>query len=167
MVAKALKKIGMAFIYYIIAVTFSTIFDMFGFYVSRGPFFAIIQALALGAIILACSKTLRTAKLKKAHKGDESEEKRIFNSDLKTKIKFIIKTNDFIIECVLFVIVSAIVFINPALGGAAVLGLGVTSATAYIVLLILSAVLSAIYMAVLDIAAWIMAYNRCYKRREY
>ncbi len=167
MVSKILKKIGMAFIYYIVATLFSTLLDMFGFYVSRGPFFAIIQAHVLGAIICACSRTLRTAKLKKAHKGDESEEKRIFNSDLKTKIKFILGTSDFITEAVLFVLASVIIFINPALGGAAVAGLGVTSATVYIVLLILSAVLSAVYMAVLDIAAWIMAYNRCYKRREY
>ncbi len=167
MVAKALKKIGMAVIYYIIAVTFSTLLDMFGFYVSRGPVWALIQIIALGAILCACSKSLRTAKLKKEHKGDESEEKRIFNSDIKTKIKFILGTKDFIIEAVLFVLASVIIFINPALGGAAVAGFGVTSATVYIVLLIVSAVLSALYMAALDVAAWIMAYNRCYKRREY
>lgn len=164
MVVKILKKIGMAFIYYIIAVTFSTLFDMFGFYVARGPVWALLQIIALGAIILACSKTLRTAKLKKEHKGDESEEKRIFNSDLKTKIKFIIKTNDFIIECVLFLIASIIIFVHPGLGAVVLYFFPVRI---YFVMLFILSVFMALYMAVLDIAAWIMAYNRCYKRREY
>ena len=63
MVSKILKKIGMAIIYYFVGAIFSTLLDTFGFYVTRGPFFAIVQVIALGAIICACSRTLRIAKL--------------------------------------------------------------------------------------------------------
>ncbi len=168
MAAKIFKKIGMGIIYYIIATLFSTVFDMFGIIVSRGFFFAVLQALALGIIILAISRYLRIAKLKKEHKGDESEEKKIFNSDIKTKILFVIKSKDFITEVILFVIASTIIFLNPAMGGGAIASVGAfPSVAAYVLLLIASIILTAVYMAVLDVAAWIMAYNRCYKRREY
>lgn len=164
MVAKVFKKIGMAILYYFIATLFSTLFDMFGFYVARGVFFALVQIIGLGTILCSISRYLRIAKLKKEHKGDESEEKRIFNSDIKSKIKFIVKSADFKIEAVLFVLASLIIFVNPALGGAVIIGF---SGTAYAIMFIISVILSAVYMSLLDITAWIMAYNRCYKRREY
>lgn len=164
MVAKVFKKIGMAILYYFIATLFSTLFDMFGFYVARGVFFALVQIIGLGTILCSISRYLRIAKLKKEHKGDESEEKRIFNSDIKTKINFIVKSADFKIEAVLFVLASLIIFVNPALGA---VYLAFFPGSVYFVMLIVLSVLMALYMAVWDIAAWIMAYNRCYKRREY
>jgi len=159
---KVVKKIGMGFAYYIIATLFSTLLDMFGIFITRGIFFAIVHVLVLGGIICASSRYLRIAKLKKEHKGDESQEKVIFNSDLKTKIKFIIATQDFKIEAVLFVLISAWLLSPLVLGATEAIGLALA-----VLLLILAVILLSLYMAVIDIAAWIMAYDRCYKRREF
>ncbi len=168
MAIKILKKIGMGLIYYLIGTLFSTVFDMFGITLGRSYFSAFIHAVALGAIICAISRYLRIAKLKKEHKGDQSQEKVIFNGDLKAKVKYILGTVDFKIEAALCFIATFLIFVVRLLKLVAPLGYAnVFSDPINILLLVAVMTVIPAFMLLVDMYAWVMAYNRCYKRREY
>ena len=65
MFINVVKKIGMMLNYYFIGTFFSTALDMFGILPERGIIYALLHALAIGAIICAISRYLRIGKLKK------------------------------------------------------------------------------------------------------
>ena len=122
----------------------------------------------VSVVLFFMARTLRTAKLKKEHKGDDSPEQAIFNSDLKSKIKYVIKTADFKLEFILsFLVAPAMIFI-PLLKLSFTYGLQsvFTDETPYMLILVWMIIIPC-FIAVLNAIAWVMAYNGAYKRKEF
>lgn len=160
------KKIAMAAIYCLIGHVINSLIETLLGY--NGVGYTILSVLIVGAALCASSRHMRVGKLKANHKGDASTEKTVFNSTLKDKIKFILGTPDFKVEAVLFVIISFLLFLIPNFTFLVTLGVkSVFSNSTNLIYFILWMLLMPIYMAILDVVAWISAYNRCYKRREF
>lgn len=160
------KKILMTAIYCLIGHIINSLLDtLFGY---NGNGYTIWSVLIVGAVICASSRHIRVGKLKSEHKGDGSTEKAVFNSNVKSKIRFIIGTPDFKAEMVIFVILSFVLILIPYLGTSFAYGFdAVFSNSTNIIYLIAWMILMPLYMAALDVFAWLSAYNRCYKRREF
>ncbi len=160
------KKILMTAIYCLIGHIINSLLNTIGAYNGNG--YTIWSVLIIGAVLCASSRHIRVGKLKSIHKGDGSQEKAVFNSDLKAKIKFILKSADFKAEAVIFVIVSFILILIPYLQSSFAYGFDAVFANgSNVIYLIGWMILMPLYMALLDVIAWISAYNRCYKRREF
>ena len=160
------KKILMAVVFCLIGLIINTFLETLLGY--NGTGYTILSIIVVGAVLCASARHLRVGKLKANHKGNESTEKAVFNSDIKSKIKFVIGTSDFKAEAVIFFIVSLILILIPYFRSAFVYGFdAVFSNVTNILYLIGWMIILPLYMAILDIIAWISAYNRCYKRREY
>lgn len=160
------KKILMTAIYCLIGHIINSLIETLLGY--NGSGYTIWSVLIVGAVICASSRHIRVGKLKSEHKGDGSTEKTVFNSDLKSKIKFIIGTPDFKAEAVIFVILSFVLVFTSFAGALFTYGFGeVFGNSDNVIYLIVWMILMPLYMAVLDVIAWLSAYNRCYKRREF
>ena len=107
------KKILMTAIYFLIGHIINTFIETLLGYNGNG--YTPLSIIVLSVVLCASSRHIRVGKLKSIHKGDDSQEKVVFNSNLKTKIQFVVKSKDFKVEVVIFVIVSAILILIPLL----------------------------------------------------
>lgn len=163
------KKIGAAVIFYalgyIINANMNYLFAPGGMsYI--GYLFPSVIVISL--VLVAGAIYLRADKLKKNHKGDESDEKRIFNGDLKGKCLFIAKTKEFKLEFIIGTVISLIAIFSPVMqfgftyGFPAMIWNG-----SDIALLVVSILVLPFYISALNLLAWVMAYNKTYKRKAY
>lgn len=163
------NKIGMCIVYFAIGRIVYWITGILGFgNINGGNGYTYSQILIIGIVICACSYYLRDGKLRKEHKGDDSVEKSIFNSSLKEKIFFILKTSDFKIETIIHVIVSLVIIMIPLIESAIAYSFSAVFAIkSTIIMLVLWMIFMPIYMTILNVISWLMAYNKCYKRKEF
>lgn len=166
---KIIKKTGMGIVYFFIGSIVNYFATLFGFgNRNGGNGYTFTSILIIGIAISAVSYYLRTGKLKKEHKGDESKEKAVFNSSLKEKIKFVAGTSDFKIETVLHFIIAATTLLIPLVQTATAYGLSFGYIiSSNLLMTILWMILVPMFMAVMNIITWIKAYNKCYKRKEF
>ncbi len=166
---KIIKKLGMCSVYFFVGYVVNYFATMFGLgNRNGGNGYAPIPIILMGAAICWISYYLRVGKLKKEHKGDESAEKRIFNSDLKSKIKYVINTSDFKIESVIHVFVAIIAIMIPLIPFASYYGFSaIFSNPRNIIIVVLWIIIVPIYMAFVNATSWILAYNKCYSRKEF
>ncbi len=160
-----IKKVGMTIVYFGVGFIFDYLLGMLGLGAVNG-FYSLASIIVIGVVICGISGYLRDGKLRKEHKGDESEEKRVFNSTVKDKVSFIVKTPDFKSELVLIIISAVILIVMPILVGAAAYGAEFFG-PGTVVLIVLWMIFMPLYMIVLNIIAWYRAYNKCYKRKEF
>ena len=126
------------------------------------------SVIVISLVLVAGAIYLRADKLKKNHKGDESNEKRIFNGDLKGKCLFIVKTKEFKLEFIIGTVISLIAIFSPVMqfgftyGFPAMIWNG-----SDIALLVISILVLPFYISALNLLAWVMAYNKTYKRKAY
>ncbi len=126
------------------------------------------SVILISVILVASARFLRADKLKKNHKGDESDEKRIFNGDLKGKCLYILKTKEFKLEFIISIVVSIIVILSPIMQFAFTYGFpSLILSGSDIVMLIGCILVLPFYISALNILAWVMAYNKAYKRKAY
>lgn len=160
------KKIFTAVIFCLLGHIINTFLETLLGY--NGTGYTILSIIVVGAVLCASSRHIRVGKLKSEHKGDDSTEKTVFNSDLKSKVKFILGSKNFKIEIAIYLFISLILVLIPYFQLSFAYGFDVVfSNSSNILYLIGWMILMPLYMAVLDIISWISAYNRCYKRREY
>lgn len=164
-----LKKVGMAVIYYIIGYVINTnanyIFASGGILSNA---ITIPSIIIVSVVLCAVSRYLRIGRLKKNHKGDDSDEKAIFNGEVKGKLLYILKTEDFKLEAVLSVIVGIVSIGSPLLKTGYAVGLPTLFANpANVVLLICWILLMPVLISAVNLLSWYMAYNRVYKKREF
>lgn len=163
-----LKKIGMCAIYFLIGRIVYWLTGVIGFGNNNGGNgYTYSQVIIIGVVLCAISYYLRDGKLRKEHKGDESKEKAIFNSSLREKIQFIVTTKDFKIETIFHVIAAFITVMIPLTESAIAYSFAAVFAVkSTIITIILWMIFVPIFMVVLNIASWLLAYNKCYKRKE-
>lgn len=164
-----LKKVGMAIVYYILADIINTnanyIFAAGGILSNA---ITIPGIIICSVVLCAVSRYLRIGKLKKNHKGDDSPEKAIFNGEIKEKLLYILKTDDFKLEAVLAFISAVWYIVSVLISTAFQIGFpAIFSNGANIALLVLWILLAPVYISAVNLFTWLMAYNRVYKRREY
>ncbi len=164
-----IKKVGMAIVYYILGYIINTnanyIFASGGILSNA----VTIPSIIINTVVLcAISRYLRIGKLKKNHKGDDSDEKAIFNGETKGKLTYIVKTHDFRLEAILSVIVAVFSIGSILLNTALAVGFpAIFSNSANIVLLVAWVIFMPVYISAVNLFTWLMAYNRVYKRREF
>ena len=130
--------------------------------------YTIPSIIIISVVLVAISRYLRIGRLKKNHKGDESEEKRIFNSALKDKLTFIVKGKEFKLEFIISVVIGIITIASPIMQAAFAYGFPALFAnSANIILLVLWILLMPFYISALNLWSWLMAYNKTYKRKEF
>ncbi len=98
----------------------------------------------------------------------ESEEKAVFNDTVKSKISFIVKTADFKIEAVLYVVICASYVLWAFIK--VVKAYGIDHFFAYkinILMVFVGIIVIPLYMAGLNLFVWYKAYNKCYKTKVY
>lgn len=163
------KKLGMSIVYFLIGMIVNWLASMIGLGGnSGGNGYTVSSLMLIGIVLCAVSSYLRDGKLRKEHKGDESKEKAVFNSTLKNKLGFIMSTSDFKIETVIHIIISVILILIPVLQTAFAWGFSALfSNPTNIVISILGIVIFPICMAVFNIISWLIAYSKCYKRKEF
>ena len=163
------KKIGMAILFY--ALGFIINANMNYLFASGGMSYigySIPSIIVMTVVLVAGGRMLRGERLKKNHKGDESDEKRIFNGDLKGKCLFIVKTKEFKLEFIIGTVISLIAIFSPVMqfgftyGFPAMIWNG-----SDIALLVISILALPFYISALNLLAWVMAYNKTYKRKAY
>ena len=160
------KKVGFGALYFLIGHIINSLYETIVSYYGMG--YTLGGILIVSATLCAVSRVLRIEFLKKNHKGDESDEKKIFNGELKDKLEYIVKTKDFKLEFWLNFIAAFIAIMIPVMRASLALGGATVFATASpLVTIILWTLLMPIYMTILNAFTWLMAYNRVYKRREY
>lgn len=163
------KKIGAAVIFYalgyIINANMNYLFAPGGMsYI--GYLFPSVIVISL--VLVAGAIYLRADKLKKNHKGDESDEKRIFNGDLKGKCLFIVKTKEFKLEFIIGTVISLIAIFSPVMQFGFTYGFpAMVWNGSDIALLVISILVLPFYISALNLLAWVMAYNKTYKRKAY
>ncbi len=126
------------------------------------------SVIVISIVLVASARFLRSDKLKKNHKGDESEEKKIFNGDFKGKCLYILNTKEFKLEFIISIVVSFIVIFSPIMQLAFLYGFpAVFSSGSSVVMIIVCLLVLPFYISALNILAWVMAYNKAYKRKAY
>lgn len=163
------KKIGMAVVYYIIGFIINAntnyIFAPGGMsYVG----YTVPSIILVSVVLVAVSRYLRIGRLKKNHKGDASDEKTVFNGELKGKLNYIVKSKEFKLEFIISAVVAVITIMSPLLQTSYAYGLqAVFSNSANVVLLVVWVLVMPFYISALNLWSWVMAYNRVYKRKEF
>jgi hypothetical protein len=163
------KKIGAAVIFYalgyIINANMNYLFAPGGMSYIGYLFPSVI---VISVILVASARFLRADKLKKNHKGDESDEKKIFNGDLKGKCLFIVKTKEFKLEFIIGSVISLIAIFSPIMQFGFTYGFpAMIWSGSDIALLVISILVLPFYISALNLLAWVMAYNKTYKRKAY
>ncbi len=163
------KKIGISIVYFILGIIVNFLATMLGLGNANGGNGYTIPALLLvGIALCAISIYQREAKLRREHKGDESREKRVFNSSVKEKLHFIITTKDFKIETVIHIIFSIVLIIIPFIQSVSARGFSaVFSQTFNVIILIVGVIAFPLCMMGFNIISWFIAYNKCYKSKEF
>lgn len=160
-----IKKIGFAVLYTIAAIVINAITQIFS---SNGAGISYFSIVIISLLICVISYNLRIAKIKDENKGMESEEKAVFNDTVKRKISFIVKTADFKIEAVLYVIICVLYVLFSFVE--VVKAYGIDHFLAYktnFLMIFVCIVIIPLYMAGLDLFVWYKAYNNCYKTKAY
>ncbi len=163
------KKIGMTALFYalgyIINANMNYLFAPGGMsYIG----YSVPSIIVISVVLVAGGRMLRGERLKKNHKGDESEEKAIFNGNLKGKLLYVLKTKEFKLEFIISIVVSFIIVISPVMSYAYLYSFPVIFSTASSVfLVILGLLVTPFYISVLNALTWVMAYNKAYKRKAY
>lgn len=163
------KKIGAAVIFYalgyIINANMNYLFAPGGMSYIGYLFPSVI---VISVILVASARFLRADKLKKNHKGDESDEKRIFNGDFKSKCLYILKTKEFKLEFIIGTVISLIAIFSPIMQFGFTYGFpAMIWSGSDIALLVISILVLPFYISALNLLAWVMAYNKTYKRKAY
>ena len=160
------KKVGFGILFYLIGyIIEGMVSGLLGY---TGIGYNYISLTVASVVLFFVARTLRTAKLKKEHKGDDSPEKAIFNGDLKSKIKYVLKTDDFKLEFILSFIVAPVMIFAPLLSLSFTYGLQAvfTEEIPYMLILVWMIIIPC-YIAVLNVIAWVQSYNGAYKRKEF
>ena len=163
------KKIGAAIIFYalgyIINANMNYLFAPGGMHYIGYLFPSVI---VISVILVASARFLRADKLKKNHLGDDSDEKKIFNSDLKSKCRYILKTKEYKFEFIIGIVISIIAILSPIMQFGFTYGFPAMQwGSSDIAMLIISLIGLPFYIAALNLLAWVMAYNKTYKRKAY
>lgn len=161
-----IKKVGFGVLFYLIGYIIEGMVSGLLGYTGNGYHY--LSLTVVSVVLFFVARTLRTAKLKKNHKGDDSPEKAIFNSDLKSKLLYVIKTDDFKLESALSFLVAPIMIFGPLLSLSFTYGLQsvFTEGKPYFLILVWMIIIPC-FIAVLNAIAWVMAYNGAYKRKEF
>jgi hypothetical protein len=163
------KKIGMAILFY--ALGFIINANMNYLFASGGMSYigySIPSIIVMTVVLVAGGRMLRGERLKKNHKGDESDEKTIFNGDLKGKYSYVTKTKEFKLECILSIVFGFIAVLSPVFEYAYLYSFPVLFSSAGNVFLVLFGLLiTPIYISAVNAFTWVAAYNKAYKRKAY
>lgn len=164
-----IKKLLISVAYFILGIIVNFLAAMLGLGNPNGGNGYTVPALLLvGIALCAISIYQREAKLRREHKGDESLEKKVFNSSVKEKLHFIITTKDFKIETVIHIVFSIVLIIIPFIQSVSARGFSaVFSQTFNVIILIVGLIAFPICMMFFNILSWFVAYNKCYKRKEF
>lgn len=163
------RKIGMTALFYVLGYIINA--NMNYLFAPGGMSYigySIPSIIVASVVLVAGAIYLRGDKLKKNHKGDDSEEKTIFNGDLKGKCRYIVNTKEFKLEFIISIVVSIILVATPVMQAAYLYSFPVIFADgANVALLIFALLLTPIYITALNLLAWVKAYNKAYKRKAY
>ena len=163
------KKIGMAILFY--ALGFIINANMNYLFASGGMSYigySIPSIIVMTVVLVAGGRMLRGERLKKNHLGDDSDEKAIFNGELKGKYLYVVKTKEFKLECVISVVIGFIAIFSPVFEYAYHYSFPVLFANGTnIALIIFGLLLTPVYISALNAFTWVMAYNKAYKRKAY
>ena len=163
------RKIGMTVIFYVLGYIINA--NMNYLFAPGGMSYigySIPSIIVASVVLVAGAIYLRGDKLKKNHKGDDSEEKTVFNGDLKGKCRYIVNTKEFKLEFIISIVVSIILIATPVFQYAYFYSFPVLFSNAVnAVLVILALLITPFYITALDLLAWVRAYNKAYKRKAY
>lgn len=163
------RKIGMTALFYVLGYIINA--NMNYLFAPGGMSYigySIPSIIVASVVLVAGAIYLRGDKLKKNHKGDDSEEKTIFNGDLKGKCRYIVNTKEFKLEFIISIVVSIILVAIPVMQAAYLYSFPVIfSDGANVALVIFALLLTPFYITALNLLAWVRAYNKAYKRKAY
>ena len=158
-----IKKVGFGALFYALGYVIEAFVSGILGYI--GPGYHWFSLTVVAAVLFFAARPLRTAKLKKEHKGDDSPEKAIFNGEIKGKLQYVLKTDDLKLEFILSFVASLVMVLTPIFKTARAIGF--VSFSVNWGMFFAMFIIVPILFFVLDILNWVLAYDGAYKRKEF